>query len=96
MTHAESKHIKALPKETNAQRIYATAIKEAVSNREAMELEIENLLARLKAKQEAVKYMTTELEQAMDVAEAGEYEKATASVNGAKRIFNRIIGGAYC
>jgi hypothetical protein len=95
MTHTESKHIKALPKESNAQRIYATAIKEAVSSREAIELEIENLRSRLKAKEEAVKYFTSELEVAMTTAEKGEHEKATATVHGAKRIFNRIIGGGY-
>lgn len=93
MTNSETRHIKALPKETNAQRIYATAIKEAVSSREAIELEIENLQARLKAKQEAVAYFKGELEVAMSVADKGEHEKATATVHGAKRIFNRIVGG---
>jgi regulator of replication initiation timing len=95
MTHTESTHIKGLSKETNAQRIYATAIKEAVSSREAIELEIENLRSRLKAKEEAVAYFKNELQVAMTVADNGEHEKATATVHGAKRIFNRIVGGGF-
>ena len=95
MTNSETRHIKALPKETNAQRIYATAIKEAVSSREALELGIENLQAQLKSKQEAVAYFKNELEVAMNVAEQGEHEKATALVHKSKRVFHRIIGGGF-
>ena len=96
MLSTERKYIDALPKETDAQRIHAMAFKEAVSSREAMEISIENLQAQLKAKQEAVKYLTAELQEAMDIVNIrGEYDKSTDVLHKAKRIFHRIIGGAF-
>lgn len=96
MLSNEKNHINALPKETDAQRIYATAIKEAVSSREALELGIENLRAQLKAKEEAVKYFTSEVAVAMDIVYLrGDYEKATEVLHKGKRVFHRIIGGGF-
>ena len=92
----ERKYIDALPKETDAQRDHAIEIKEAVSSREAIELSIENLLAQLKAKQEAVKYLTSEVQVAMDIVYIrGDYDRATEVLHKAKRVFHRIIGGAF-
>lgn len=96
MLTTEKKYIDALPKETDAQRIHATAIKEAVSSREAMELSIENLQAQLKSKQEAVKYLTSEVQVAMDIVYIrSDYDKATDVLHKAKRVFHRIIGEAF-